>query len=1170
MGHPFLKRIRHSGRFRQGGRSPSRSLPANPVTALSLNTESLYDNLPALCMALTSVGRIVAINRFGGQLLGIHHAGAIGSSALDWLEQTDIPSFLHHLDNCTQSALHVAPISCTFVHRLGRLIQIRGTIRQAPELGMGVIALVGILVSDRLSDPTGLLDRYLQQAVNSSTDWACIYNVARRQLAFIGPKLLSTLGYRLEDIQSQPWDKLVHPEDLPLLDRHLLACVDRDGSQPTLANLKHIQPNDGRTNPGPKSPRTKHPKIKPQGITDQTINHQSSLETNLAFSRNDTAEHPPAMAETEPREIEFRVRTNSGEWRWWSSQDSGFVAPAGLLPERRIEGFVLGTVRDITKRKQAELLLHNRIKQERVLRGVAEKISESLDLDRILVNTADEVRHLLQADRVAIYRCGLTKGTVLVESRASDCPQLLNARELEEQLDPQSLRKYVRGKVHIETASTIDQPDTFGIETYKSDSNRSAEAMPKPFQHDGVPARLPIQAHAVVPIEQDDRLWGLISIQHCSPDWQWQPSGIELLQHLAAQVTIAITQAELYQRTQQQAHREQALNRVTRALRTSLNLKTVFSTAVNLIASEFQVASASIWQYLPDRQAWQAISAAGTSEQSFDIVGKEISDRGACPPLHELNSRQMLRLSAAEAVDRGIDPGVTSHLPGQWWIMPLRINGQRWGCLILSDDRRPSSLSASNHAVTIVAFIEQLEIAIQQAELYQQVQTLNFDLERKIRSRTYQLRQALELEETLKHITDKVRDSLDEEQILQTAVRELALGLEVDCCEAGMYSNDRQEFTIAYEYTTHSASARGRQERSDPNNLIHRALLAEQPVQFCPLDRRDVTHLEQAESSTILVSPIVDDRGVLGNLWLFRPRACTFGELEVRIVKQVATQCAIAIRQARLYKAAQTQVEKLEQLNQLKDDFLNTVSHELRTPVTSMRMAIQMLGVSLNRYDDQLNLTAELDNPATEQSRITRYYQILKQECDREIRLVDDLLSLQKLEGDRDEWDFDRIHLPSVLSQLIAPYEERARARKQIFQAHDLEHLPDMVVDLAAFDRIVTELLTNAHKYTPEGHLIQFRVEATTDTLCLIVSNTGVEIPADAIGRIFDKFYRVPDSDPWKQGGTGLGLALVKRLVERLQGHISVRSGDNQTILTVTLPLTQPSCHQSLLEYDSL
>ena len=278
--------------------------------------------------------------------------------------------------------------------------------------------------------------------------------------------------------------------------------------------------------------------------------------------------------------------------------------------------------------------------------------------------------------------------------------------------------------------------------------------------------------------------------------------------------------------------------------------------------------------------------------------------------------------------------------------------------------------------------------------------------------------------------------------------------------------------------------------------------------------------------------------------------------MEVRIVKQVANQCAIAIRQARLYQEAQMQVVKLEQLNQLKDDFLNTVSHELRTPpVTSMRMAIQMLGVSLNQHQD---LAVELKKPAKKQSRIARYYQILQQECDREIRLIDDLLSLQRLEESWGNWECHCICLQSVLLQIIATFEERARERRQILTLDIASNLADFSTDLAAFERIISELVDNAHKYTPEGHSIRLSVTGTSEILEIVVTNTGVEIPATSIDRIFDKFYRVPSADPWKQGGTGLGLALVKRLIEHLQGTISVRSDKNSTEFKVNLPIAIP------------
>ena len=127
-------------------------------------------------------------------------------------------------------------------------------------------------------------------------------------------------------------------------------------------------------------------------------------------------------------------------------------------------------------------------------------------------------------------------------------------------------------------------------------------------------------------------------------------------------------------------------------------------------------------------------------------------------------------------------------------------------------------------------------------------------------------------------------------------------------------------------------------------------------------------------------SPSITREKVLGDLWLIDHKEHVFNEFEIRLVQQVANQCAIAIRQARLYKAAQAQVHELEKLNRLKDEFLSTVSHELRTPISNVKMAIHML-----------------KNAPTEEKR-QQYLKILEAESQREADLIDDLLDLQKLE----------------------------------------------------------------------------------------------------------------------------------------------------------------------------
>ncbi|MBW4694504.1 MAG: hypothetical protein KME27_22380 [Lyngbya sp. HA4199-MV5] len=261
-----------------------------------------------------------------------------------------------------------------------------------------------------------------------------------------------------------------------------------------------------------------------------------------------------------------------------------------------------------------------------------------------------------------------------------------------------------------------------------------------------------------------------------------------------------------------------------------------------------------------------------------------------------------------------------------------------------------------------------------------------------------------------------------------------------------------------------------------------------------------------------------------------------------------------AERQAQLYQASQLQVRELEKLNQLKDDFLSTVSHELRTPISNMKMAIHLLKLS-----------------PTEAQR-SRYLEILQAECTREAHLIDDLLDLQLLESGSKSLKLTTIHLKNWLNTIIDPFRERTQACQQTLQINLDNELPDLVSDPTCLERILAELLNNACKYTPPGENITVTAQmhpcaddrhaanaiASEPENCILLSvcNSGVEIPAQELPLIFEKFYRIPGSDPWKRGGTGLGLALVQKLVAHLGGSLHAESGTNQTWFTVKLPIT--------------
>lgn len=591
---------------------------------------------------------------------------------------------------------------------------------------------------------------------------------------------------------------------------------------------------------------------------------------------------------------------------------------------------------------------------------------------------------------------------------------------------------------------------------------------------------------------------------------------------------------------EQKTQRTQALNQVIQAIHNSLNLKTIFATATSEISQLLRVEHVIIIQSplprlnLRSREAdvWKIIAEHRQNNDLAVKLGREFS------VLDRENVAQLLQRKFVQIDD--LNSVLAQMLHPGWLLLPLQVNAVAWGCIGLGNaTARHSWQDWELELASAVA--EQLAIAIQQAELHDRVQQLNTNLEEQVQARTAELQLAYEFESTLKRITDKVRDSLDENQILQSAVEALVQVLGVGCCNAALFDLEQGTSTICYEYTTTIPPSHGRVSRIADFPELYDRLLHGQYFQFCSL----LPHPGRGRVA-MLVCPILDDRGVLGDLWLINQSDYGFNEQDIRLVQQVANQCAIALRQARLYQAAQAQVVELERLNRLQDEFISTVSHELRSPMSNIKLATKMLEINLKQL-------AVFD---VQSSPIKRYFQILKDESERETNLINDLLDLSLLDNDSD-LNYSTIEdLPGWVLQIAAPFIERTRNQQQSLQLNLPADLPPLSTDFSDLERILIELLNNACKYTSTGETIIVSAQVTSEHLHLSVANSGVEIVELEQKRIFDKFYRIPHHDPWKHGGTGLGLALVKQRVERLQGSIEVVSERGWTTFTIKIPVS--------------
>jgi len=286
---------------------------------------------------------------------------------------------------------------------------------------------------------------------------------------------------------------------------------------------------------------------------------------------------------------------------------------------------------------------------------------------------------------------------------------------------------------------------------------------------------------------------------------------------------------------------------------------------------------------------------------------------------------------------------------------------------------------------------------------------------------------------------------------------------------------------------------------------------------------------------------------VLGCFAFYAHEHCAPSTEQWSLIELAAGLAGIAIeyfqREARLKLLTMTvenaglRMQELEDLNRLKDDFLSTVSHELRTPMANMKLALHMLGKLI------------------EDPRQRGFLTIIEGECTRETNLINDLLDIQKLESGTKVIYPEAIILSDWLAPILTAFTARLQHRNLTLNLAIAPALPDLHTDALGLERILVELLTNACKYSPPQTQIQVRVYALDTWIALEVENQGPGIPSSALPKIFNKFYRVPNSDPWQQGGTGLGLALAQKLVNQLGGQILVTSQPGATIFSVLLPV---------------
>ena len=276
----------------------------------------------------------------------------------------------------------------------------------------------------------------------------------------------------------------------------------------------------------------------------------------------------------------------------------------------------------------------------------------------------------------------------------------------------------------------------------------------------------------------------------------------------------------------------------------------------------------------------------------------------------------------------------------------------------------------------------------------------------------------------------------------------------------------------------------------------------------------------------------------------------TAGSLELASV--LAGQAAIAIRNARLFEEAQRAYAELKKLDELKSEFINVASHELRTPLAVL-----------------LGYASLLDERADETTK--KYTQAVLRSAVQLNELVTEMLNLRYLDAGEMKLELQSVQVSALAQAVVQEMGFLAEGKGQSLALHVPQDVPSVWADASKLHLVLSNLVSNAVKFTPEGGEIEIAARTDEDELTMSVRDTGIGIAAEELDRVFDRFYQVGESLRRKYPGLGLGLSMVKELVELHQGRVWVESkvGEGSTFFfTISRRLAPSSITDQTLGKD--
>jgi len=606
-----------------------------------------------------------------------------------------------------------------------------------------------------------------------------------------------------------------------------------------------------------------------------------------------------------------------------------------------------------------------------------------------------------------------------------------------------------------------------------------------------------------VPLNADAETMGSLSVGSRDPTVTYTPAQLGLLQAIANQTVGAIVKTRLLQETQKRAHQLSTLNEITRQITSTLAqeplLQNILENAVSILNCEAGTL------FMMDDQTGDLIFRVTVSPVATNLLGQRlpagqgIAGRAVQLRAPVIENDAQHSPSHHEGTDK--QTGFTSR---SLLAVPMQIMDRVLGVVEVIN-RRDGLPFVGDDQNLLTAFAGQAAVAIENARLLAQTDQ--------------ELAERVEELQVMGRIVRELNASLEVDRAMRITLEWAMRRSNAEAGLIGMIEDDRLRLMAQQGYDDILAQDA---DMLMPLELpaIHSAIESGQPSQISLLSNGAKGILPTAHTQIII--PIRREAQVIGLLLL---ESTSDSQGNLTFLSNLSDSAAIAIANAQLY-------DEIQRANLAKSDFVSFVAHELKNPMTSIKGYTELLAAgSVGVINDMQ----------------TNFLSTIRANVERMSTLVSDLNDNAKIEAGRLRLDYKPVDVPEIVDEVVRSTKRQVEDKKQNVELNLPSQLPQVWADRTRVGQVLTNLVSNAHKYTPEGGNIFVGAEATSNqwdpegakqVVHLWVKDNGIGIGIEDQTKIFQRFFRSDDSKAREVPGTGLGLNITKSLVEMQGGRI--------------------------------